>query len=47
MNIKWKRPSGSTIETNDSQATIEQCESLGYTRVKAPAKKAAKKKAAK
>ncbi len=46
MSIKWKRPSGSTIETNDSAETIAYAESLGWKReVKKVVKKAAKKAA--
>ena len=41
--IKWKRPSGTIIETNDDPATIAKCESMGWTQVKAA--KAAPKKA--
>jgi hypothetical protein len=32
--IKWKRPSGSTLETNDSEETIKYLESLGYEQIK-------------
>ena len=45
--MKWMRPSGNTIETNDSKETIAYAESLGWKQVKAtrkaPAKKAVKK----
>ncbi len=33
--IKWKKPSGLEIETNDMEATVVYCESLGWKRVKA------------
>ena len=44
--IKWTRPDGTELETNDMKDTIEYCESLGWTRSekKAPAKKKAAKK---
>lgn len=28
--IKWVKPSGLKIETNDKDATVEYCESLGW-----------------
>ena len=28
--MKWLRPSGTEIETNDSEETIEYCKSLGW-----------------
>jgi len=28
--MKWIRPSGSEIETNDEKGTIEYCKSLGW-----------------
>jgi len=28
--MKWIRPSGSIIETNDNKATIEHCVQLGW-----------------
>ena len=31
--VKWKRPSGSTIETNDAKGTIEACEKMGWERL--------------
>ena len=40
--IKWKRPSGEPLETNDNPETIKYLESLGYTQMKAPKKKAKK-----
>lgn len=42
----WIKPSGLEFKTNDLEATIKYCESLGYKR-KAPAKKAVKKAAKK
>jgi hypothetical protein len=44
MTIKWLRPSGTEIETNDRDVTIEYCESLGFEKVNEP-KEAPKKKA--
>lgn len=41
----WKKDNGDVIELNDEPATVEYAESLGWKKVKAPAKKAAKKKA--
>lgn len=32
--IEWKRKSGVPLTTNDSPATIEYCESLGYEKGK-------------
>lgn len=32
--IKWKRPSGSTIETNDSSETVAYAKSLGWEEIK-------------
>lgn len=43
--MKWKKPSGLEIETNDQPATIAKAESLGWKPVKKVVKKAAKKKA--
>ena len=37
--IKWIRPSGSEIETNDSKETIEHCESLGWKKADKPKRK--------
>jgi len=34
MTIKWVKPSGQEIETNDKEETIEYCESLGWERAK-------------
>lgn len=31
--IKWKRPSGEPLETNDRKETIEYLESLGYEQI--------------
>lgn len=28
--IKWKKPNGNEIETNDLPATVKHCESLGW-----------------
>ena len=30
--IVWERPSGTTITTNNSEATVDYCESLGWKR---------------
>ena len=44
--MKWIKPSGLEIETNDEAATVAKAESLGCKPVKkAPVKKAVKKKA--
>jgi len=32
--MKWKKPNGSEIETNDDEATIEYCKSLKWKEVK-------------
>ncbi len=32
--MKWLRPSGVDIETNDLKATIEYCKSLGWKEAK-------------
>jgi len=40
--MKWMRPSGFEIETNDSPETIKYAESLGWKQVKT-VKKAVKK----
>ncbi len=32
MKIKWTKPSGLKIETNDKAETIEYCESLNWKR---------------
>ncbi len=31
--IKWKKPNGTKIETNDMTATVVKCESLGWKRI--------------
>ena len=31
--IKWKRPSGTMIETNEEKATIEHCEAQKWKRM--------------
>ena len=45
--MKWTKPNGNTIETNDEPATIAYAEKLGWKKAgakkKAPVKKAAKK----
>ena len=40
--IKWKRPSGSTIETNETDATIKHAVESGWERVKPKKNKAVK-----
>jgi hypothetical protein len=30
INMKWTKPSGIEIETNEDQVTIDYCESLGW-----------------
>lgn len=42
--IKWIRPSGEEIETNDSNATVDYCVSLGWRPAE---RKQAKKKVSK
>jgi hypothetical protein len=44
--MKWIRPSGSEIETNDLEETIKHCESLGWKRKEKeePKKKKSEKK---
>jgi hypothetical protein len=42
--LKWVRPSGETIETNDRKGTIDYCVSLGWKPAKKPVKKKASKK---
>ena len=37
--MRWKKPSGLEIETNDDKETVEYCESLGWERVKETKKK--------
>ena len=46
QTIKWKRPSGSFIETNDHDDTIINAMKAGWERV-VPSKKAPPKKKAK
>ena len=41
--MKWTRPSGSEIETNNEKATIEACEKMGWKESK-PKKEAKSKK---
>lgn len=41
--MKWIKPSGIKIETNDKEATIEYCKSLGWKEDKPEIKKKAKK----
>jgi hypothetical protein len=36
IDMKWIRPSGTEIETNDRDVTIEYCESLGWERAENP-----------
>ena len=36
MKTKWKKKNGNYFETNDEQATIDYCESLGMTRIDSP-----------
>ena len=43
--MKWVKPSGQEIETNDSPETVKHCESLGWK--KAAIKKQTVKKAVK
>lgn len=33
MNIKWKKPSGVELESNDSPETIKACEALGWEQI--------------
>jgi len=40
--IHWKRPSGNELITDDSKATIEYLESLGFEQIK-PGRKPAEK----
>ncbi len=34
QKMKWKRPSGTEIETLDDAVTIDQCKSMGWKPVK-------------
>jgi hypothetical protein len=45
--MKWTKPSGVEVETNDSEETIEYCKSLGWkeTKKEEPKKKTTKSKA--
>ena len=43
--IKWVKPSGDTIETNDLPANVEAAEALGWKRDGGKAKPKAKPKA--
>ncbi len=45
--MKWTRPSGTEIETNDEKSTIEACEKMGWKELKEKAAKKEPKKAAK
>jgi len=40
--MKWVKPSGQEIETNDNPATVKHCESLGWKPVKASVKASVK-----
>ena len=40
--MKWKRPSGVPIKSNDDKATIAYCKSLGWKEEKKEAKPKAK-----
>ena len=31
--MKWKRPSGREIETNDEPATVKHCQDMGWERM--------------
>ena len=43
--MKWIKDNGQEIETNDLEATIEHCESIGWKQAdKAPKKKAGRPK---
>jgi hypothetical protein len=33
--IKWKKPNGATIETNDLDSTIEHCLKIGWKKIDA------------
>ncbi len=43
--ITWTRPSGTDIETNESKATIEHAESLGWQRKEEVVKRVRRTKA--
>jgi hypothetical protein len=36
--MKWIKPNGQEIETNDRPETIEHCESIGWKEARKPAK---------
>ena len=38
--MKWKKPNGTRIETNDMKETLEYCRSLGWEEVDEETKKA-------
>ena len=40
--IKWKRPSGQPLQTNDDKETVKYLESLGYEQIKPGRKPAVK-----
>lgn len=40
--IEWVKPSGKTLTTNNLEATVKYCKSLGYTLPKAEKKEAPK-----
>jgi len=42
--MKWTKPNGSEVETNEEKATIEHCESLGWKSGKAKQPKKQSKK---
>ena len=42
--IKWVKPSGLEIETNDRKETVEYCVSIGWKRADEPSLKPAQKR---
>ena len=40
--IKWERPSGTEITTNEEKATVEAAEALGWKRANEPKKRGPK-----
>lgn len=42
--IKWIKPSGVEIETNDREETVKHCEKLGWTRADEKPKRGRPKK---
>ena len=42
--IKWVKPNGNELETNDNKDTVAYCESLGWKRADAPKKRGPKPK---